>query len=130
MSDHVIFALSTDLRETNVGVPGRDQGWRIEITTRVRSGFLDAAMFRYQKISDTEILFTGVCSPADLADYGTEPAAGLAFFRSDAAKLDFASRTVAYEIRDEILAELEVLCAEMARISGQLSPLRTVEITS
>ena len=130
MADPITYALHTDIQETNVGTPGRDQGWRIELTTRVASGFQDAAMFRYQKISASEVLFTGVCSPADLADYGTVPTAELSFFRSDVAKLDFASRSVAYEIRDEILAELEILCAEMARITNQLSPKRTVEISS
>jgi len=130
MADPVTYAASIDLQETNVGVPGRDQGWRIELTVRVQSGFQDAALFRYQKISADEVLFTGVCSPADLADYGLSPSGDRSFFRSAEAKLDFASRDAAYQVRDDIIAEVETLCTEMARINNNLSPMRTIEVSS
>jgi hypothetical protein len=130
MADPAPFALFVDFSETNSGVPGRDQGWRIQLVARVKSRFQDALVFRYQKISAEEVLFTGVCSPADLADYGPSPRGDDGFFRSDTAKLDFASRDDAYKIRDEIIAELDTLCVEMARISDSMSPVQTIEISS
>jgi hypothetical protein len=130
MSDPATFAVFMDFSETSVGTPGRDQGWRFTLMARVKSGFQDAMIFRYQKISATEVLFTGVCSPADLADFGPVPQKENGFFRSATTTLDFAARTDAYEIRDSVLAEIETLCNEMSRISGYMTPVQTIEISS
>ena len=130
MSDSITFAVFMDFSETSVGTPGRDQGWRFTLTARVKSGFQDPMVFRYQKISADEVMFTGVCSPADLADFGPVPATENGFFRSATTTLDFAARTDAYAIRDSILAEVEALCNEMSRISSNMTPVQTIEISS
>ena len=129
MSDP-IFALLLNYSETNKGVPGRDQGWRISLVAQVKSGFADALVFRYQKISSEEVLFTGVCSPADLADYGPSPARENGFFRSATATLDFASQDDAYRVRDQVIADLTTLCNEMKRISANMSPVAVIEVSS
>ena len=129
MSD-AIFALFADYVETNVGVTGRDQGFRIQFTMRVKTGFTDANVFRYQKISADEVLFSGVCSPVDLADLGMSPQGDGSFFRSNVAALDFADRTEALGIRNAILSQLDELCREMARLANCTSPTQTIEISS
>lgn len=129
MSD-AIFALFADYTETNVGVPGRDQGFRIGIALRVKTGFSDANVFRYQQVSADEVLFSGVCSPVDLADLGLTAKGMGTFFRASAANLDFADRTEALVIRNDILGQLDVLCNEMARLANNTSPTQTIEISS
>lgn len=126
----VDYAVYVDFSENNVGIEGRSQGWRIVLKLRIKTGFSDAMLFRYQKISAEEVLFTGVCSTADLADYGPTPRRDDGFFRNAEASLDFASRSEAYQIRDQIIAELETLCNEMSRISTNLSPVVTIEVSS
>jgi hypothetical protein len=130
MSDPATFAVIADYQETGVGTPGKDQGWRFTLTLRVKSGFQDAMLFRYQKISAEEVMFTGVCSPADLADYGPVPRTDNGFFRAATATLDFAARSDAYEVRDAVLNEIEVLCGEMSRISDNMTPVQSIEISS
>lgn len=125
-----IFALFADYAETNVGIPGRAQGFRISITLRVKTGFSDAYLFRYQQVSADEVLFTGVCSPADIADYGTAPKGDGTFFRAATATLDFADSTSALQIRNDILRQLDTLCHEMARLANNMSPTQTIEISS
>ena len=125
-----VFALFLDSVENNEIIESRNQGFRIAIRAKVKSGFRDADVFRYQKISSDEALFTGICSPADIADYTDIPSDKDGMFRADRFDLVFASQIQAYETRDEILAELETLCCEMARIANSTSPTTTLEVSS
>lgn len=123
-------AFYLDYSENNVIVDGRSQGYRIYLKAKVKTGFQDANVFRYQKISDDEALFTGICSPADIVDYSTNPNPRDGFFRRDVIDLIFPSQSQAYEIRDEIIEELRILCCECFRIANSNSVERQLEVSS
>lgn len=124
------YALFLDYSENNVVTEGRSQGYRIYLKAKPKSGFRDALVFRYQKISADDALFTGICSTADLVDYSTSPSPKDGFFRHDTIDLVFASQDQAYEIRDEIVEELRTLCCECFRIANSVSPGQTLEVSS
>ena len=109
---------------------GARQGYRIRIMATPLLGFHDADVFRYQKLNTTEALFTGVCSPADLADYTQNPSELGGFFRRNIIDLVFASEELAMRIRDEIVAHLETLCSEMARIDNTMTAPHNIVVTS
>jgi hypothetical protein len=126
----VVYTLNLEYRENSVVVDARTQGYRIAITASVKFGYRDANIFRYQQLNAEEALFTGVCSPADLVDYSQNPSPKDGFFRRNLLDLVFASQTLAYEIRDEILEELRILSEEMARLDNTLSDAQTIEVSS
>lgn len=125
-----VYALNLAYSETAVVVATRSQGFRIRLVASVKSGFPDAAIFRFQAVSANEILFTGVCSPADLVDYGlTIPQLG-DYFRSDTMDLVWACQSEALEFRDECLENIQTLCDEMSRINNTMSTPQTIVVTS
>lgn len=130
IEEPVVFKLRFEYVENNEVVAGRSQGYRIGLKAAVESGFRDADVFRYLRISDEEALLSGVCSPSDLIELGQEPHPQTGMFRADRLDLVFPSQDQAYEIRDEMLAEIEVLCCEMARITNSVTPATILEISS
>jgi hypothetical protein len=130
MSDPVVFALNLDYFENNHFVDGRIQGFRIAVKAGVKSGFRDALIFRYQKVSADEALFSGICSPSDINSLNENPSVTDGLFRADRFDLVFPNQNIALEMRDDILEEIEMLCCEMARIENAVSAPLTLEVSS
>ena len=129
-SGPIPYALFLDYSENNVVVDGRSQGYRIRIQAKVKSGFNDANVFRYQKINDEEALFTGVCSPADIVDYSTNPSPRTASSGATSSTSSSRRRAKAYEIRDELIEELRVLSCECFNIGNNTAGPTVLEVSS
>lgn len=125
------YVLNITQQQTANYVPGRTQGFRLLLTATVVSGFTDAGVFLFLQ-NGTSQYFQSVCSVADLTDYRTDTPSEEGFIRLSAIDLLFACESLSNDALQGILADIQVLCTQMQKVtsSGDLSVPVSLTISS